>query len=68
MVDEMVSLCCAGWSWGWGWGRGRGRGRGWGWVVRWRVANELVDEELLVGSVLSKVVELLFEVFCELLA
>ncbi len=33
------------------------------------VANELVDEELLVGSVLvlSEVVELLFEVFCEVL-
>jgi hypothetical protein len=32
-------------------------------VVGRRVANELVDEELLVGSVLSKVVYLLFEVF-----
>ncbi len=36
-------------------------------VVRWRVANELVDEELVVVNVLSKVVDLLFEVFCELL-
>ncbi len=36
-------------------------------VVGWRVADELVNEELLVGSVLSEVVELLFEVFCEVL-
>ncbi len=36
-------------------------------VVGWRVANELVDEALLMGSVLSKVVDLLFEVFCEVL-
>jgi hypothetical protein len=35
-------------------------------VVGWRVANELVDEELLMGSVLSEAMELLFEVFCEL--
>ncbi len=35
-------------------------------MVGWRVANELVDEELFVGSVLSEAVELLFEVFCEL--
>ena len=36
-------------------------------VVGWRVANELVDEELLMGSVLSEVVELLFEMFSEVL-
>ncbi len=47
-------------------------GVGVGWVggvrvVGWRVANELLDEELLVGSVLSKVVDMLFDVFCELL-
>jgi hypothetical protein len=32
-------------------------------VVWWGVANELVNEELLVGSVESETVELLFEVF-----
>jgi hypothetical protein len=36
-------------------------------VVGWRVANELVDEKVLVCSVLSKVKELLFNVFDELL-
>ncbi len=36
-------------------------------VVRWRVANELVDKKVLVSSVLSKVKELLFNVFGELL-
>ena len=36
-------------------------------VVRWRVANELVDKNVLVRSVLSKVEELLFNVFDELL-
>jgi hypothetical protein len=35
-------------------------------VVGWGFANKLVDEELLVGSVLSEAVELLFELFCEL--
>ncbi len=35
-------------------------------VVWWGVSNELVDEELLVGSVKSEAVELLFELFCEL--
>ncbi len=38
---------------------GVGGGVGVGWVgirlVGWRVANELIDEELLVGSVLSEV-------------
>jgi hypothetical protein len=36
-------------------------------VVGWIVANELVDEKVLVCSVLSKVEELLFDVFDELL-
>ncbi len=36
-------------------------------VVRWRVANELVDKKVLVSSVLSKVKELLFNVFDEML-
>ena len=36
-------------------------------VVGWRVANELVDKKVLVRSVLSKVEELLFDVFDELL-
>ena len=36
-------------------------------IVRWRIAYDLVDEKLLVCSVLSKVVELLFEMVCELL-
>ncbi len=36
-------------------------------VVGWCVANELVDEKVLVCSVLSKVEELLFNVFDELL-
>ncbi len=35
-------------------------------VVGLRVVNELRDERLLVGGVLSEVVELLREVFCEL--
>ncbi len=73
VVDGMMSLCRAGWSWGWGWGQvGVGVGSvgvGGVSVVGWRVADELVNEELLVGSVLFKfkVVELLFEVFCEVL-
>jgi hypothetical protein len=56
-----------------GGGVGVGVGVGVGWVemsgvgvVWWGVSNELVDEELLVGSVKSEAVELLFEVFCEL--
>ena len=36
-------------------------------VVGWRVANELVDKKVLVRCVLSKVEELLFNVFDELL-
>ena len=36
-------------------------------MVGWRVANELVDKKVLVCSVLSKVDELLFNVFDELL-
>ena len=36
-------------------------------VVGWRVANELVDKKVFVRSVLSKVEELLFDVFDELL-
>ena len=36
-------------------------------VVGWSVANELVDKKVLVRSVLSKVEELLFDVFDELL-
>jgi hypothetical protein len=45
---------------------------GWGVVIgvrvmEWRVANELVDKKVLVGSVLSNVKELLFHVFDELL-
>jgi len=54
-------------------GLGGGVGVGVGWVemsgveVVWRgVSNELVDEELLMGSVKSEAVELLLEVFCEL--
>ena len=41
---------------------------GWGGVrvVVWRVVNELRDEELVVSGVLSEVVELLCEMFCEL--
>ena len=35
-------------------------------VVLWRVVNELRDEKLVVGGVLSEVVELLCEMFCEL--
>ncbi len=35
-------------------------------VVWWGVSDELVDEELLMGSVKSEAVELLLEVFCEL--
>ena len=35
-------------------------------VVLWRVVNKLRDEKLVVGGVLSEVVELLCEVFCEL--
>ncbi len=35
-------------------------------VVGWRVVNELRNEELLVGGVLSEAVKLLCEVFCEL--
>ncbi len=37
-------------------------------IVGGRVDNELVDAEVLVGSVLSKVEDLLFNVFGELLA
>ncbi len=45
---------------------------GWGVVVGvrvmgWRVANELMDKKVLVGSVLSNVKELLFHVFDKLL-
>jgi hypothetical protein len=36
-------------------------------VVGWGVANKLMDEELLVCSVLSEVVDVLFDVFCKLL-
>ncbi len=36
-------------------------------VVGWSVANKLVDKKVLVCSVLSKVEELLFNVFDELL-
>ena len=36
-------------------------------VGGWSVANELVDKKVLVCSVLSKVDELLFNVFDELL-
>ena len=36
-------------------------------VVGWRVANELVDKKVLVCSVLSKMEELSFDVFDELL-
>ncbi len=36
-------------------------------VVGWSVANELVDKKVLVSSVLSKVEELLCNVFDELL-
>jgi hypothetical protein len=36
-------------------------------VVGWSVANESVDKKVLVRSVLSKVEELLFDVFDELL-
>ena len=36
-------------------------------VVGWRVANELMDKEVLVCSVLPKMDELLFNVFDELL-
>ncbi len=35
-------------------------------VVWWGVSTELVDEELLMGSVKSEAVELLLEVFCEI--
>ena len=35
-------------------------------VVLWRVVNELRDEKLVVGGVLSEVVEFLCEMFCEL--
>ena len=54
-------------------GVGVGVGVGVGWVgmvgvrvVGWRVANELMDKKMLVRSVLSKVEELLFNVFDEL--
>ena len=57
VVAEGVGWWYAGWSWGWGWGRGGGVGGGVGVrVVWWRVANELLDEELLVSSVLSEVI------------
>ncbi len=36
-------------------------------VVGWRVVNELRNEELLMGGVLSEAVQLLCEVFCELI-
>jgi hypothetical protein len=50
-----------------GLGLGSGSGLGLGLGLGWRVANELVNEELLVGSVLSKIAELLDEVVFELL-
>ncbi len=60
-VVELMNWCGAGWSWGWGWGRGRswgGVGGGeWCCGVWWGVSTELVDEELLMGSVKSEAVE-----------
>ncbi len=55
-------------------GFGVGVGVGVGWVgmvgvrvMGWSVANELVDKKVLVCGVLSKMDELLFNVFDELL-